>query len=233
MEGLRRVLLQQAVNVRDLGGYPCAGGGATPSGHFFRADNMHGLSQEDLKKLYDLGIRTILDLRTPGECTGQPNSFAGYRDVQVLNCSLLGESTDQFTGFLRSLGENYAGMIRQNPERYAQLFTMIAQRAGAGGILFHCTAGKDRTGVTAALLLGLAGVPEEDIVADYALTDVYLRPKVRVFMEHNPTANPDLFRAQPENMQHFVETLRQDFGDARGYLLQAGVAEELLERIWG
>ena len=233
MDGRRRILLERAVNVRDLGGYPRRDGGATPYGRFYRADNMHGLTSGDMEELYGLGLRTVLDLRTPGECAAQPNCFEGFRDVQVLHHSLLGESTDQFTGFGRSLGENYAEMIRRQPELYAELFVLIAGRVQEGGVLFHCTAGKDRTGVTAALLLGLAGVPEEDIIADYALTDVYLRPKVRMFIEHNPEADPALFRALPESMEHFTRTLREQYGDARGYLLSAGMTGEQLDAIWG
>ena len=149
MDGRRRILLERAVNVRDLGGYPRRDGGATPYGRFYRADNMHGLTSGDMEELYGLGLRTVLDLRTPGECAAQPNCFEGFRDVQVLHHSLLGESTDQFTGFVRSLGENYAEMIRRQPELYAELFVLIAGRVQEGGVLFHCTAGKDRTGVTA------------------------------------------------------------------------------------
>ena len=76
-------------------------------------------------------------------------------------------------------------------------------------------------------------MPEEDIIADYALTDVYLRPKVRMFIEHNPEADPALFRALPESMEHFTRTLREQYGDARGYLLSAGMTGEQLDAIWG
>ena len=67
MDGRRRILLERAVNVRDLGGYPRRDGGATPYGRFYRADNMHGLTSGDMEELYGLGLRTVLDLRTPGE----------------------------------------------------------------------------------------------------------------------------------------------------------------------
>ena len=138
MNKSRRILLEHAVNVRDLGGYPTAHGKATAFGRFFRADNMYGLSEQEKDRLYQAGIRTIIDLRTPGECSKQPNSFSGYRDVQVINCSLLGESTDGFTGFLRSLGENYSEMIVRDKEKYQELFTHLCQAVLRGGVLFHC-----------------------------------------------------------------------------------------------
>lgn len=231
---MRRILLDRAVNVRDLGGYPTANGGMTPFGRFWRADNMHGLSEADMEKLYDLGIRTIVDLRTPGEVNAQPNCFLNYRDVQVVSCSLLGESTDSFTGFLCSLGERYTVMIERDGPRYVELFDALAEGAARGGVLFHCTAGKDRTGVTAALLLGLAGVPDVDIVADYALTDTYLQPKIAMFLSHAPAdVDPNLFRAQPENMQTFVDFLRERYGTAEDYLRGIGVPEDVLAQIWG
>lgn len=140
-------------------------------------------------------MRTVIDLRTPGERERQPGSFENWRDIRVVPCSLLGESLDSFTGFMRSLGENYSEMIVRDRDHYRDLFEIILSENQRGGILFHCTAGKDRTGVTAALLLGLAGCEDADIVADYALTDIYLRPKVKLFLQHNPNADPALFRA--------------------------------------
>ena len=154
MNGLRRINLEQAINVRDLGGYPTPDG-CTPYGRFIRADNMYGLTEADLETLYQAGVRTVIDLRTPGERERQPGSFENWRDVRVVPCSLLGESLDSFTGFMRSLGENYSEMIVRDRDHYRDLFEIILSENQRGGILFHCTAGKDRTGVTAALLLGL------------------------------------------------------------------------------
>ena len=163
MNGLRRINLEQAINVRDLGGYPTPDG-CTPYGRFIRADNMYGLTEADLETLYQAGVRTVIDLRTPGERERQPGSFENWRDVRVVPCSLLGESLDSFTGFMRSLGENYSEMIVRDRDHYRDLFEIILSENQRGGILFHCTAGKDRTGVTAALLLGLAGCEDADIV---------------------------------------------------------------------
>ena len=171
MNGLRRINLEQAINVRDLGGYPTPDG-CTPYGRFIRADNMYGLTEADLETLYQAGVRTVIDLRTPGERERQPGSFENWRDVRVVPCSLLGESLDSFTGFMRSLGENYSEMIVRDRDHYRDLFEIILSENQRGGILFHCTAGKDRTGVTAALLLGLAGnvaVAAYGVVANFAL----------------------------------------------------------------
>ena len=231
MNGLRRIHLQQAINVRDLGGYPTPGG-CTPYGRFIRADNMYGLTDADREFLYQAGVRTVLDLRTPGECQRQPNCFEGWKDVQVIHCSLLGESLDSFTGFMRSLGENYSEMIVRDRDNYRELFEAILEAVPRGGVLFHCTAGKDRTGVTAALLLALAGCEDADIVADYALTDIYLRPKVKLFLQHNPDADPALFRAPMESMDRFTAFVREKFGSARGYLRSLGFTDAQLDTIW-
>lgn len=231
MNGLRRINLEQAINVRDLGGYPTPDG-CTPYGRFIRADNMVGLTEADLETLYQAGVRTVIDLRTPGERERQPGSFENWRDVRVVPCSLLGESLDSFTGFMRSLGENYSEMIVRDRDHYRDLFEIILSENQRGGILFHCTAGKDRTGVTAALLLGLAGCEDADIVADYALTDIYLRPKVKLFLQHNPNADPALFRAPMESMDRFTAFVRKEFGSARGYLKSLGFSDEDLDQVW-
>ena len=231
MNGLRRINLEQAINVRDLGGYPTPDG-CTPYGRFIRADNMVGLTEADLETLYQAGVRTVIDLRTPGERERQPGSFENWRDVRVVPCSLLGESLDSFTGFMRSLGENYSEMIVRDRDHYRDLFEIILSENQRGGILFHCTAGKDRTGVTAALLLGLAGCEDADIVADYALTDIYLRPKVKLFLQHNPNADPALFRAPMESMDRFTAFVREEFGSARGYLKSLGFSDKDLDQVW-
>ena len=82
MNGLRRINLEQAINVRDLGGYHTPDG-CTPYGRFIRADNMVGLTEADLETLYQAGVRTVIDLRTPGERERQPGSFENWRDVRV------------------------------------------------------------------------------------------------------------------------------------------------------
>lgn len=238
MQYARRVPLAGAINVRDLGGYPTADGRVTPFGRFFRSDNMNGLGEEDIKTLLGRRIHTIVDLRTPGEVAEHPNSFAEVEGVTLAHCSLLGESTEAFTGtaesgFLRSLGENYAAMIARDGAYYRELFAILAQGVRRGGVLFHCTAGKDRTGVTAALLLALAGVYEVDIVADYALTEVYLKEKVERFIANNPGTPVEIFGARPESMEAFLKSLREEHGGAAAYLAKIGVPQAELDAIWG
>ena len=233
-EARRRIPLDGAWNVRDLGGYPTADGGSTPYGRFFRGDDITALEEPDKEALYRAGIRTIVDLRTPGECERRPNGFEGWRDVQVLHCSLLGADLDGFIGFLRSLGENYCEMIRRDSAYYVDLFALLAEAVGRGGVLFHCSMGKDRTGVTAALLLSLAGVADVDIIADYALTDIYTAEKVRRILANFPDIEDDsMFRARAESMEQFTACLRETYGGARGYLTGIGVPAATLDAIWG
>lgn len=236
-QNLRRIPLNSAINLRDLGGYPTMDGKATPFGRFFRSDNMFDLTPEDMEILVKRGIRTIIDLRTPGEITNQPNCFGDHSDVQVVYCSLLGENINNFVGsgdkgFFRSLGENYATMIREGAPYYKELFDLITKGLQRGAVLFHCTAGKDRTGVTASLLLGLAGVYDVDIVADYHLTDVYLQAKVRQFMVAFPDNPPELYAAPITSMEAFLESLHEGFGTAQDYLLSIGVPQEQLDAVW-
>lgn len=227
---MRRIPLEKAINARDLGGYPTSVSSYTEYGRFLRTDAIHGLTQQDLETLYNRGVRTVLDLRSAMEQEIQPNDFKGYRDVKVHECPL---PTIPSEDFRDGMGDSYGKMIHSGGDSFKRLFTLIHTGLGDGAVLFHCTAGKDRTGITAALLLNLAGVPDEDIVADYALTEVYLEPKIRMFTEMNPNSNPGIFHAIPQSMQRFLQILHNDFGTARDYLLHIGLTEEQIDGLWG
>lgn len=238
MRHLRRLALEKAINVRDLGGYPTADGGVTPFGRFYRSDNMSGLTRGDMDKLLEAGVRTVVDLRTPGEVREFPNCFEGEPEVTVEYCSLLGESTENFTGnaqsgFLRSLGESYTAMISRDASYFQELFQILARGVKRGAVLFHCTAGKDRTGVTAALLLELAGVYDVDIIADYTLTQVYLKEKVLRYIANSPSTPVEIFSAKDTSMETFLQVLHTQYAGARAYLRGVGVPDDSIEALWG
>jgi protein tyrosine/serine phosphatase len=128
----------------------------------------------------------------------------------------------------------YIAILDHYRARVAGIMRAIAQ-APAGGVLVHCTAGKDRTGIIVALLLTLAGVPAETVAEDYAVSDVYLRPRYEALMqkaqdeaERARLAAP---KAPPERMLAVLAWLERQHGGVRPYLLHAGVTEAEIERI--
>jgi protein-tyrosine phosphatase len=177
----RRVLpLEGGVNFRDLGGYMTADGRVTKWEVLYRAGSPAGLTPGDQAELARRGIRTVCDLRATEERKAEPNPYvAASADVTYWTRDYAAEAGDlmQVLGAPdASAARSRAAMIgfyRQLPQEHAasfrQMFAYLAE--GKVPLAFNCSAGKDRTGTAAALVLTLVGVPRETVVADYALSD--------------------------------------------------------------
>ena len=154
-------------NFRDLGGFPGTDG-ATCYEVAYRADALGELSERDVTCMKDLGISTIIDLRTPEERSAVPDVIASDADFDYITLSLMNQSAADLEDItqLPTLTELYIDLLENQPAGFKKIGQIILN--APGGVVFHCTAGKDRTGVTAALLLGLAGVDRRLIVDSYA-----------------------------------------------------------------
>ena len=173
---------EAVTNFRELGGYEAAGGRHVKCGVFYRAPALANVKTPHDVALYkSLGVHTVFDLRSAAERTawpdpsfGEPQRFDIHaitsQDGQEVSFDLeaIFRDNGEADTLLRMVRESYATMPFAN-EAYRALLRCAAQ--GAGPILFHCTAGKDRTGVAAALILKALGVSREDIVEDYLLTN--------------------------------------------------------------
>jgi protein-tyrosine phosphatase len=186
----RRVLgWEGCLNSRDLGGYPTRDGGETRWGAIVRSDRLGDLTAAGQEALVAHGILTIIDLRTPNEVRSYPNPFAdpahlGGHGIAYVNISLVDPGVGSREHFA-TLADDYIDMLESFAPSISRIMATIAD-APAGGILFHCMAGKDRTGITSALLLDLVGVPRETIGADYALTAECLRPANEEWLANGP-----------------------------------------------
>lgn len=227
-------------NVRDLGGLPTAADRFTEMGAIVRADLPARLTPLGQQLLVDHGIRTILDLRKPEQVAESPSIFmtAGeesaadnsarptYLNISLENHSAAIDAQMNEAGHARATV--YALMLDHNPLQIAQIMRAIVD-ARPGGILIHCSAGKDRTGLVAALLLALAGVPDEIIAEDYALSERALWPLYEEMVAAvggeeqlgwwlKPIAKPEMMLA---TLSHLLRR----YGGAVGYLRQAGLSE--------
>ena len=223
---MRRYILNGTLNTRDLGGYPTASGKYTSYGKFLRSDGPCELSKQDLDMLYDMGITSIIDLRSAGEVERKPSSFSSDSRFNYHH-KHLNDKLRELNGE-EDIPDGYFGMIDEN-ETMRDIMKIIA--GAPDGVLFHCAAGKDRTGCTAALLLDLAGVARVDIVADYQVTETYIRElwlKLRGEFPHLPEFYG---RSQPEYIEGFVARVYGKYDGARGLLLALGVTEAELESI--
>lgn len=150
-------------NARDLGGLPTMDGSVTSKGVLYRTDGSFLLTEAGVAAVREAGVARILDLRWQRELDRDPSPFAGdpiYRHVAMLDDPLPYEVPH----------DTYGPMLDHNGPRIAEAFVALATAPAVGGVVVHCHGGRDRTGVLVALALAVAGVPAEEIVADYGLS---------------------------------------------------------------
>lgn len=241
----RRVDLDGPSNFRDLGGLPVTGGGSTRFGLAYRADRLCTLSEADLHRLEAAGIRHVFDLRSETEATDFPDLLpagASYARLPMTSDETFQARTIYeriVDGAIKFYGEAemVAGYVRilQN---FGPSFARIVRQVASGEpVVIHCTAGKDRTGVAVMLLLDLAGVAAEHVVADYALSS-QRRPSLqqdhteakslRPLLEDyglDPAQFAPLWEARPAVMSATLQQLHDRWDGAAGYLAEAGIDE--------
>jgi protein-tyrosine phosphatase len=236
-EWTRLLAWEGCLNARDLGGYRTADGRETRWGAVVRSDSPAALTDAGRAALADYGVRAIVDLRLADEIARDPNPFAepGDHGIAYTNLSVI----DPAAGFppdTYTLAESYLWMLDRFGGFVAEVMATIAG-APEGGVLVHCAAGKDRTGLVSALLLGLVDVPPETIAADYAMTAELLRPRDEEWLENGPGERAEreamLARFAPtaEVMTEVLARLAERHGGVEGYLRQAGVAGADLDRL--
>jgi hypothetical protein len=231
------------VNARDLGGLPLAGGGHTRFGAVVRADNVRRLTDAGWGALADYGVVRIVDLRFHEELALDPP-----RDVamEVVHVPVLPEPDDPWWPEVEAIGDRAADPVSGTRdvylaflERRAPGFALAVEAvadAPDGAVLIHCLVGKDRTGLVSALLLSLAGVANETIAADYALSEANLVSVSDPWVESAPDEAERARRrrivATPAvAMVGVLRALDERNGGVRGYLLDAGASERALERV--
>lgn len=232
--GRRRLGWEGCLNTRDLGGYATADGYETRWGQFIRSDRLGDLTPSGQAALMAHGIRTIIDLRTPEELETHPNPFAdpdhlGGHGIAYHTISLV-DPGSLSRGHFETLADDYIDMLTRFSGSIARIMRTIAV-APEGGVVIHCMAGKDRTGIISALLLDLAGVPRETIGADYALTAECLRAADLEWLEAGPGTRDEreaiLIKYDPtaEVILTALAYLHATHGGAEGYLLRAGIGQ--------
>jgi len=229
----RHIRLKGAFNVRDLGGYATAAGGMTRWRSFLRADALHQLSADDIDLLLQLGLRTVIDLRSDSEITRDPSAFAGHEAVRYHHIPLFDglAPVDAMMAEANAfdLSARYLDAADRCRPAIARVATTIAG-ADEGIVLFNCTAGKDRTGIVAAMLLSLAGVDGDEIAADYALTASIAGALMEKLRTHavarglDETVSSRLLSSEPASMLTFLRQMDERYGGFAAYLAD-GVAE--------
>jgi len=238
----RELVWDGLLNVRDLGGHRTETGGETRFGRIVRADTVRRLSDDGWKALIDYGIRTIVDLRTDTELAADPPAELPVATVHV---PFLEDDPDAFEEVEQAASRlpDYAAATRAVYliflERFhsnvATALTAIAE-APEGGVVVHCMGGKDRTGLTTAFLLRMAGVSIDDIATDYALSEERLKPRHdRWLAEAETEAERERLRriaATPAAaMVGVLEELERRYGAVETYLRAGGAPEDIGVRV--
>ena len=240
----RIVSFETCFNFRDLGGYDTADGRRVRWKTLYRADTLHRMTPGDRVAFEMLGLRTVIDLRSKTEIDDHgvlPTRLSEHRwqhvpmlDNVKLAPRAASEWPSEFPAALRP-AEGYLRIVEEFGAAIAEVVALLAE-ADALPAVFHCTAGKDRTGIVAAVILDVLGVTDETIAADYAVTE-HTRARSTAGMEtHEPDyaaflaqIPADRRAATPEKMLDFLDGMRDNFGSVSRFLSDMGVTAEQFE----
>jgi protein tyrosine/serine phosphatase len=235
----RLVPLVGADNFRDLGGYPALDGRMTRWGRVYRSDAHSELTPEDVEHLRNVGVTTVVDLRTSRESDHDRGGPLVAEGARYHHHPVIPQDTEPgFVGLSATTDvcERYLWFLDVGAPSIAATFSVLADET-AYGVVFHCSAGKDRTGVLSALLLDCLGVDRDVIVSDYMLTRTRL-DHIHARIRRHPAFHPDqhdlnapMFQIEATTMVRFLRELDGRFGGAVGWCRRAGVPEDMVERL--
>jgi protein-tyrosine phosphatase len=237
----RHVDFEACFNFRDIGGYETTDGRSVAWGRIYRSDMFHRMTEADRDRLRQLGLRTVIDLRS----TNEVNRWGRFdhHEVDFHHQPVFEEETTALPP-LPTLGDpephdkgaTYLLLADEGAPALAAALRVLAE--GSLPAVFHCAAGKDRTGILAALLLTALGVPEETVLGDYQLTEATL-PRQTDWMarfepeEAEALANrpPWLLAAPAAVMRAFLDGLSLRHGSPMGYLADIGVDAPVVDEL--
>jgi protein-tyrosine phosphatase len=233
--------LSTALNLRDVGGLPVAGGGSVRPRTLLRSGSLRQLSPADAATLVaDFGLRTVVDLRTPDELAVDGPSNLAKAGVATAHLPLISDVDDAVlkaqgdTDAVRVLADAYQAFLDQRGEHLVTAARLVAW-TGSGSVLVHCAAGKDRTGVTIAVLLDAVGVERAAVLADYDATNEViadvLASLVAALGDESMISRVPLAmkRAQPDALRAVLDRMDRDYGGAAGWLRSRGFDDTELD----
>ena len=208
-------------------------GGTTRAGVLIRSDNLRSLTAAGQEALVAYGVTRVIDLRSESEVSSSPSPFALSEPfagpaATYSHLALVDDATMRRLAEAPGMFDRYLMMLDHRADAFREVFTALARTEGAA--VFHCFAGKDRTGMVAAMALALAGVDVESIAADYAETDTQMATRYQEWLAAAPPQQLDEMREDlrcpPERMVAVLEHLDTRWGGVEGFLVASGVAVE-------
>ena len=235
----RALPLHGASNFRDLGGYVGAQGRPVQWRKLFRSDHLGDLQAPDIAQLQALGLARVCDFRGLTERAAHPCAMPGPAVHALTIEPTVVQALEDFAQRNQGIGEadavrlmqqTYRAFVTDNSARYAELFGHLLHNDAP--LVFHCTAGKDRTGFAAALILSALGVSRDDIMADYLLTNQLYKPPAMVGGGAPPEVRAAVRRVQADYLQASLDVVEADFGGMANYLNKGiGLSANDLKRL--
>lgn len=223
----RHLPLDGMRNLRDVGGYATTTGRRTRWRTLLRSDELTRTPRQAQQELMDLGLRQVIDLRWPEELDLAPNVFAGSHALRYTSIPLLKDDPTPHAG----LAGMYLHVFDARAPQLADVARALLTTDGVP-VVIGCAAGKDRTGVTIALLLDLVGVPAATIVDDYALSAGFFARPATSHIDRDDWRHADLLvDSPPEYMAAALDHLDREHGGARALLARQGLSDADLDRL--
>jgi protein-tyrosine phosphatase len=237
----RHFAFEGCFNFRDIGGYQNQDGKKVKKGLYFRAGRQDRMTDDDLAQLLDLNIATQIDLRKQEEVLDQGRGPLEAMGAKYINISVIPEGgsdkLNKLVGDTGISGKRYLGYLEFGPTSWLRLFGILAHEKNLP-VLLHCTAGKDRTGVSTAFLLSILGVSRNIIEADYLLTNLDTERQAD-FIERT-VGYPEGYNREkmisiagvPQNaMKDFLDGVESKWGSVAEYLEKIGITQAQMEKI--
>jgi len=235
----RDIRFEAVFNFRDLGGYLTRGGQKVAWRRLFRSSELHHMTSHDMIQLKEeIRLRSVIDLRNSRQL--EPFSPLDEVGAEYYNIPLIdsvNDKEDLYQDF-SNMGEvySYYASHEEFGRRVVEALEIIAEPDNLP-LVFHCSAGKDRTGVLTAIVLGILGVTDEDIIEDYTMTAPYMKELINRW-NSDPKSPEDLsnvpeylLEASPESMTFFLSTLKREYGSVRRYIEAHGGEASLIHRL--
>lgn len=229
----RLYILENAINVRDLGGYTSKDKRVTVFTKFIRAAGIHKITENDKNTLINHNLKTIVDLRSRDEIRINPDPI--IKGVKYYNITMGDVDLNDAKKYNLELGyiSTFYLLVAMQSQKYIkEIFDIFLERSEYGGILFHCTAGKDRTGMIAALLMLINNIDEDTVLEDYSESYKNLIPEMdRIKQESIQGVEEHFFFSNKEYMKKFIDYIIDNYGSIKNYFLRLGYNEKDIEKI--
>lgn len=224
---MKRFFTDKIKNMRDIGGYNICEGKCIKEGKIIRSNCVTNLDEQELSQLIQMGFKTIIDLRCDNEISKKNGVFLNNDKFQFYHIGLNGDG--KIPDSKDKVLDSYIDIL-EGKSQIKEIFEIINKTEG--GVIYYCSAGKDRTGVVTACILKLLGAKDDDIVSDYVASGIFLKDELEEFSRS--VKDKDIYQIinpVPNNMIGLLSYVNRAYGSMEGYLKSCGISEETLEGI--